>query len=388
MSSWTVHYWGEHGLCSKVVAAGSKQSALALAEVPAARVVKVAQSWMFSVASLDFGASLKPSLKVQTLFVARALALFVSGRAALVNRLIVSLPELNRIAKRHPQSLRDDIELSAKLRYLAFATGIVAIIESGEKTGRLVTALETSLTYLKQLLEASRNSSRQFVFGVILVVVSLLTFFLIPLLLTEPINMLTNLRGVKVEFTTATYVLLFVNTLVRDYWWLLSAVTCGGFVLTWRFRHALLQLPLLQVFGKLRKIRRSIHFLVTWRAFRVAGIPLEGHSRILVSTLGAHVAAYILGCLQRGESLTEALSQRFFSPTLVLALGGASQVDRETFTGIADMLLISLYEEQRAGASQAATAMYATGAVLTITTAMLLAFGLIFPIMGASAGAS
>lgn len=387
MSSWTVHYWGEHGLCSKVVAASSKQSALTLAQVPAARVVKVAQTWMFSLSRFGFGASLKPSLKVQSLFLARALALFASGKAALVNRLIASLPELNRIAKRHPESLRDDIELSAKLGHLAFSAGIIAIVEAGEKTGRLTPALETSLAYLKQLQEASQSSSRQFVFGTMLVVASLLVFSLSPLLLTEPISMLTNLGGVEVRFTVATHVLLFINALVRNYWWLLLTAAAGGFAVAWRFRHVLLQLPLLRMFGRLRKTRRSIYFLITWRAFRTAGIPLEGQARILTGTLGTHAAAYVLGCLQRGESLTEALSQRFFSSTLVLALGGAAQVDRRTFTGIADMLLTSLYEEQRTTASQAAAAMYLTGAMLTIATVALLAFGLIFPIMGASAGA-
>ena len=387
MATWTIRYWGDHGTCSEVVDADSRQSALALAGIPLSRVVKVARERGFPAMGFGLETSLKPSRRIQVLFLARALALFAGGGANLVNRLIASLPELDRVAKKRPQSLRDDLELSAKLRHLAFSPAIVAIVESGEKTGRLTEALEASLLYLKQMLEISGKHSKQFAFGALLIVASLTMFFSLPLLLTEPIDMLRKLNGVEVSFTPATHVLLFVNALVRDYWWLLATLSgCGAFAV-WRFRHALAEFAPFRVFGNLQKTRRSIHFLIIWRAFRVAGLPLEEQTGTLSAALGARACAHILKRLQRGESLTETLSRRFFSPTLVLAVAGLSQVDTGTFSGIVDMLLTSLREEQQAGASRAAAAMYAAGAVLTVATVLLLAFGLIFPIMGASAGA-
>ncbi len=387
MATWMVQYWGDHGTCSKLVDADSRQSALALAEVPLSRVVKVARDRVFPTADFGFATSLKPSRRIQVLFLARALALFASGGANLVNQLITSLPEVSRIAGKRPQSLRDDLELSAKLRHLTFSPAVVAIIESGEKTGRLTDALQVSLLYLKQMLEISGKHSRQLAFGVLLIVASLTMFFSLPLLLTEPIDMLRKLRGVEVNFTLATHVLLLVNALVRDYGWLLALSFGGGVAAVWHFRHVLMEAGPFRVFGSLQKTRRSIHFLVVWRAFRSAGLPLEEQTGTLSSALGARACAHILKRLQRGESLTETLSQRFFSPTLVLAVAGLSQVDIKIFSGIVDMLLTSLREEQQAGASRAAAAMYATGAILTIAMVLLLAFGLIFPIMGASAGA-
>ena len=387
MATWTIRYWGDHGTCSKVVDADSRQSALELAEIPLPRVVKIARNRILPAMNFGLEATLKPSRRIQALFLARALALFAGGGASLVNRLITSLPELGRIAKKRPQSLRDDLELSAKLRHLAFFPEVVAIIESGEKTGRLTDALETSLLYLKQMLEISGKNSKQFAFGALLVVASLTMFFSLPLLLTEPIDMLRKLRGIEIGFTPATHVLLFVNALVRDYWWLLVAgLGCGAFAV-WRFRHVLAEVAPFRVFGTLQKTRRSIHFLIVWRAFRVAGLPLEEQAGTLSAALGARACAHMIERLRRGESLTETLSQRFFSPTLVLAVAGLSQVNTGVFSGIVDMLLTSLREEQRAGASRAAAAMYVTGAILTIATVLLLAFGLIFPIMGASAGA-
>ena len=284
--------------------------------------------------------------------------------------------------------MRDDLELSAKLQHLGFFSEVVSIIEAGEKTGRLSVAIKAALVYLKQNIEISGKNSKQLTFGIVLIVSSLSLFFSLPLLLAEPINMLHNLRDIQINLTPATYVLLFVKVVVSDYWWLLCVGIGAISFLGWRFRYSLSQIPPFTVFGDLEKTKRAIHFLIMWRAFRVANIPLEEQVQILRSALGARASAYMIRRLERGESLTDTLSTTFFSSTLVLAIQGLSQVDAKTFLDIVDMLLASLHEERQAKASRVATTMYALGAVFTIATVMLLAFGLIFPIMGASAGLS
>ena len=382
MSAWTIHYWGDDGLRGKAVAAESRSAALALAGVPAPRVVKVTRRWWLS----DVSAWLRPPVKIQALFLARALALFAAGNAALVNDLIASLPELQRLAKRRPEALRDDLELSAKLQRLEFSPEIVAIVEAGEKTGRLTQAIETALVYLRRNIEIGRKSSKQFTFGVLLIAVSLSLFFSLPLLLAEPIEMLRGLRDVQVNLTPATYVLLFIKTAVKDYWWLSGAGIAVAGVAAWRFRRVVSRIPPFSAFWSLEKTRRSINFLVVWRAFRVAGIPLEEQKATLTASLGPYATAHVFDGLKRGESLSDTLSRRFFSPTLTLAAGGLSQVGVETFLKIADTLLTSLHEEQQAGTTRAAAIMYAFGVVVTISIVSLLAFGLIFPIMSTSAG--
>ncbi len=384
MAAWTIQYWGDDGLRGKAVAAVSKSSALALANVPPSRVVKIERRL---TAPSFCGRWSAPAAKIQMVLLARALALFAGGGAGLVNNLITSLPELRRLARKRAEILRDDLEFSAKLRGLEFAPEIVSIIEAGEKTGRLTQALETALTYLKQNTEIAQQNSKQFAFGVLLIAASLSLFFSLPLLLAEPIDTLRNLRDVRVTLTPATYVLLFVNAMVTDYWWLLCAGGAGASFAVWRYRRALSRVPPFSVFGSLEKTRRSIRFLIVWRAFRVAGIPLEEQAATLTSALGAAASARMFERLRRGESLTDTLDRRFFSATLTLAVEGLSQVGVEPFLKIVDLLLTSLREEQQAGAARVAAVMYACGAGLTIGTIALLALGLIFPIMGASAGA-
>ena len=386
MTEWVIQYWGDGGLCGKVVAADSKSSALALSRVPLPRVMKITRRRLLSADGFAALLSPRPSAKTQMLFLARALALFASGSVSRINELVVSLPELKRLAGRRLQALRDDLELSAKLQHLGFGAEIVSIIEAGEKTGKLTQALETALTYLKQNIEVEQKNSKQFMFGALLIVVSLSMFFSLPLLLSEPIDTLRNLRDVQVNMTPATYVLLFVSTMVRDYWWLLCAGGGAALFTIWRCRRLLLRVPPFNLFGSLGRIRRSIYFLIVWRAFRVAGIPLEGQTATLRAALGSDVSAQICERLKHGEALTDTLDQRFFSPTLTLATVGLSQVGIESFLKIVDILLVSLYEEQQARTSQAAAAMYTLGAVLSLATVAMLAFGLIFPIMSASAG--
>lgn len=382
MAAWTVHYWGDDGLRDKAVAAESRAAALALAGVPAPRVLKVTRRWWLS----DAVVWLKPPVKIQALFLARALALFTAGNAALVNDLISSLPELRRLAKKRPDALRDDLELSTKIQRLEFSPEIVAIIEAGEKTGRLTQAIETALVYLRRNIEIGQKSSKQFTFGVLLVVVSLSLFFVLPLLLAEPIEMLRGLRDVQVNLTFATYVLLFIKTAVADYWGLLAAGAVAAVTAAWRFRRALSHVPPFGAFLNLEKTKRSISFLVVWRAFRVAEVPLEEQKATLTASIGPTAAAHVFDGLKRGESLSGTLDRRFFSPILTLAAGDLSQIGAETFLKVAETLLTSLHEEQRAGAARVSAIMYAFGVVVTIAIVSLIAFGLIFPIMSTSAG--
>ena len=100
MATWTIQYWGGQGLCNKMVAADSKQSALDIAKIPTSRILKVTHCHFLSLSHLISAVSYRPSAKVQMLFFARSLALFAGGGANLINQVITSLPELKRSDKK------------------------------------------------------------------------------------------------------------------------------------------------------------------------------------------------------------------------------------------------------------------------------------------------
>jgi len=384
MSTWAVRYWGSDGLRDKIVTANSRSSALELADVPAPRVVKVVRRTMLSRDQLAKLLLPRPSPKTQMLFLARVLALFATGNTGLVDQLITSLPQLRRSVKGNARVLRDDIELSGKLRHLRFNPEVVAIAIAGEKTGRPMQAIEIALTYMKQNMEIREKNSKQMIFGLLLLIVSSLMFFLLPPLLTEPLETLRNLRDVEIALTPATHLLWFIGAAVGEYGGLLCAVLALTGSLLWKFRHSLLRVPPFNVFGRLDGIRRSVRFLLVWRAFRLADIPLEEQRDTLIAALGPHASAYMFGRLRQGETLGDTLYDRLFSSTRTLAASGLSQVGADTFAKVVDALLVSLREEQQIASARAAVVLYALGVALTVATIALLALGLIFPIMSAS----
>ena len=384
MSTWAVRYWGSDGLRDKIVTANSRSSALELADVPTPRVVKVVRRRMLSRDQLAKLLLPRPSPKTQMLFLARVLALFATGNTGLVDQLITSLPQLRRAVKGNARVLRDDIELSGKLRHLGFNPEVTAIAIAGEKTGRPMQAIEIALTYMKQNMEIREKNSKQIIFGLLLLVVSSLMFFLLPPLLAEPLETLRNLRDVEIALTPATHVLWFVGAAVGEYGGLLCAVLALMGSLLWKFHHSLLRVPPFSVFGRLDGIRRSVRFLLVWRAFRLADIPLEEQRDTLIAALGPYASAHMFGRLRQGETLSDTLDDRFFSSTLTLAAAGLSQVGTDTFAKVVDALLVSLREEQQIASARAAGVLYALGVTLTAATIALLALGLIFPIMSAS----
>ena len=382
MPQWVVEYWGRRGRSRMPVRAGSHASARRSSGVPASRVIRISRDWS-SLRGLDLVAR-RPGHKTQLLFLVRAQAMLAStGRVAVVE-LIDQFGELRRMAKYAPQARREDLNLSRRLEYLGFDNIVVTLIVTGERTGTLKETLRAALRYVKMCEKVRNETSSQVSLGLLLFALGLLSLFVLPLVLSEPLQALQNLRGIEIRTTLATDLLLGLNMLITEQLGVLlvaAAAVCAAAV---RWRERLGWLWPISLFEKLRNTKRSVQLLMVWVPFRLTRLALENEEDLLSSMLGKDASSALIPRLRMGAALEDVLDARWFSPTLAFAASSLNAAPRADVQSMSDVVMGALLEEQKGQTRRVSLSLYLGGAILTIGVIVMTAFGLIFPILGAT----
>ena len=117
----------------------------------------------------------------------------------------------------------------------------------------------------------------------------------------------------------------------------------------------------------------------------MANIPLQNCRSIVSRALGAELSEDVFRRLQSGESMATILKGESFSPILAMSSRSLVETDDQTFTQTVEVLIPVLLEEQRVMAKRLSVFFYASGIALTVGIVLMVAFGLIFPILSATA---
>ena len=384
MSQWMVKYWGRNGAETVAVNAPSSAVAVRLTGLPPARIVRVERQWAKLWSATVW--TPKPSQRVQLLFLVRACAMYSGTGRVHAGELIDEFGALKRLARSRPQVRRADLELSDRIRGLNFDDVLVSLVRAGERTGGLAASLRVAVDYLKMSERIRGATSSQFVLAFLLFGASCLTFFAMPVMLSGALQSLINVRAVQIELTAATHLMLWMDAVLRAYW----PLVCGGMAAAlgaaWMMRERLRRLRLFAFANRLQRIKRSARLMMVWMPYQIAGLVLEKETALLKRILGENAAAKILPRLGEGESLGDVLDRRWFSETLVQVGRGLSGAYTEDFKRIGAVALEALTEERQMFTRRLATLLYFGGALATMGVVALVAFGLIFPILGATTG--
>ena len=382
MFEWFIRYCDIQGVHNSVVAASSRAGALRTLNVPPGCVLDVRRRWGLRL-YFERLHTRSPPIKLQLLLLTQISALLASGESSRFNQVLQSLPALRRFSARYPDVLRDDFSLSEKLASLHCADEVVISIAAGEKTDTLPAALQDAIDHLRQTIVVRESSFGTLLLGLVLFFVSLTVFFALPSFLQEPLRMLVEAEGIEVQATPATSVLLGINRLTEHGVLLLLGFAALSLVL-WFFRASIKHWPPFSLVGRWRNIRRSLRFLGAWRPMRLANVSLQTCPSIFTRALGASCAGDFFERLRNGESLSTILQAEYFSPLLALSNRGLVEADDKTFAHTVDVLISVLLEEQRSLSKRLAAFFYTAGIVFTIGVVMMVTFGLIFPILGAT----
>lgn len=382
MPRWVVEYWGRAGRSRVSVRAGSYAMVPRLSNVPTGRVIRITRDR--SLPELPELFTRKPSGNVQLLFLVRACAMYASSGRVAVDDLINEFGELRRIAKTEQQVWREDLDLSRRLQYLRFDSVVTVLIVTGERTGTLEQSLRAAMRYIKTREAVRNNTSSQVSMGVLLFALGMLALLSLPLILSEPLRGLQNIRGIEIKMTWATDILFGLNFLLGEQLLFTLTATGAATVLVAVFRKRLAWIGSFGLTTKLRNTKRSVRLLMTWVPFRLMGLALESEENLLTDVLGKDAAAALIPRLRSGAALGDVLDQRWFSGTLARSGSGLGVATSSDVQPMADAVMSALLEEMKSLTGRVAMLLYLGGVAATISVIAIVAFGLIFPIIGAT----
>ncbi len=211
----------------------------------------------------------------------------------------------------------------------AFSRLYVAMVKAGEVGG----VLDDTLNRLSDTLEAqvalrSKIKSAMMypiaVFGLVILIVTAMLIFVVPMFQ----NLYADLGG---ELPLPTKVLLGISKAVTSYWWLLAALSVGGWFgfRAWKkteqgqeiFDKIKLRLP---IFGGLVHKTAIARFSHTLAALVKTGVPILQSMDIVAETSGNAVVAAavkdVQASVKEGESLAMPLTAHEVFPPMVVQM--------------------------------------------------------------------
>ena len=382
--SWQIVYWGKYGKSRMSVSAENRKAAIRISGIPVARVIRVRCHWLnLYYIRLRL---MRPDEKTQLNILLNMQAHCLTGNFDKAAAVLHSNSTMNIFASLYSTAMREDLEISRQLRMLQFDPEICAAIENGEQAGNLSLGVEEAIQYLKRMMKLRTETSRQFILGLIMLIASVGIFFFVLPLMSESFKPLLEIESIGFSSTIATVLLLAISDFIAanriGILLVIFFICCAVFFYYPKIKH----LPPFSMFDKLGKNRRSIKFLAAWTLYRVSGMVMETDHRSLCRILGDKVGNTVYRALEHGQSLSDVITTRYFSPTLVGAMPALCCFQVSELKNISVLLLENLIEEQNQQSKVIAGVFYALAVAISLTLVFMLAYGLIFPMFSMVAG--
>ena len=244
------------------------------------------------------------------------------GRGSLtpeeLDRIIAQLPSLQRNRRSRSAAGLTGLAPAELLLQLNVHPFAVALCREGERLGQIPDMLLQAATFLDHQRQSQERLYSPLLRAGLYTATTLGLFALTPFLFQMLLDRLSG--HVEIQTTLATDILMTLHALLTHYLPLtLGAVGVLAFA-GYRFWNRIRVFPPLSDIDNLvRGQRSSILLAVLAPAFR-KGIHLADLVRSLRPLLGKHASRHLYTRLRTGHSLSQSLSERYFSRTLTAGL--------------------------------------------------------------------
>ncbi len=235
-----------------------------------------------------------------------------------LERMIAQLPTVRRNRKSRSTTVLAGLAPAELLLQLNAHPFAIALCREGERLGQVPEMLLQAADFLDRQRKDREKLHGPLLRAGLYTLASLGLFALTPFLFQMLLDRLSG--RVEIQTTLATDILMVLHLLLTGY----LPVTLGAAgalaFAGYRFWHRIRALPPLRdIDGLVRGQRSSVLLDILAPAFR-KGIHLADLVRSLHPLLGKHASQYLYRRLHAGHSLSQSLSERYFSRTLATGL--------------------------------------------------------------------
>ena len=244
------------------------------------------------------------------------------GRGSLtpeeLDRIITQLPTLRRNRRFRSATNLTGLAPAELLLQLNVHPLAVALCREGERLGQVPGMLLQAADFLSRQQKSQEKLRGPLLRAALYTVAALGLFALTPLLFQMLLDRLSG--RVEIQTTLATDILMVLHALLTSHLPLTLGMAGILAFAGYRFWYRVRKLPpLSDIDGLVRGQRSSVLLDVLAPAFR-KGIHLADLVRSLHPLLGKHASRHLYARLHAGHSLSQSLSERYFSRTLTTGL--------------------------------------------------------------------
>jgi type II secretory pathway component PulF len=383
MAWYLIQYLDEDGKKQRIeVEAPTEEEAVRESKIRQTNVLKVGKSIKFGNQDLP--------LETQELILSQIRALVFSGQT--INMGVEHM--LNRIAKIKPKAKQVRLQLksggtvSEVLTTMGLSKAGIALVRSGEASGRLSEALDSALSHVKAEKAIKAEVSSPFTEGITIVLIATGMLMGLPGMIAPAMNSMAD-AGLNIETNFLTDMLLFINDYNAEIWYVLLGIIVGSFVFRKLLWKVLQNVPGFRVMKDFFIIKRSVLMLMVFSPLFSSGISLSKALEIIKSSMSSasdnKAVNQVVANMRKGMSFSAAINDKEnWAPLFYNSFSSFEQATFEAQMGLIESVTDALLGELKGVSKKIATTAGIVGKFLGFLALMMMIGGYYFPSLTAS----
>lgn len=382
MAYYLISYIDDEGKKQRVeVESNTEAEAIALSKIGTQNIDKVSKSFVIGNKDLP--------LETQELVLSQIRALVFSGQTIDngISHMVKRIGGLKSKKKSIELQLKGGATISDLLSVMGISKAGVALVRSGESSGRLSEALDSALDHVKSEKAIKSEVSSPFTQGIVIVLIAIGMIMGLPGMIAPALETLIN-AGLKVETNILTDMLVFINKYNSEIWYTLFGSIIVFVVFNKPIWYVLQNVPGFRVIRDFFILKRSVLMLMVFKPLFASGLSLNQALSIIKASMSgkANIKAIndVVDGMNQGLSLSDAIANKNWAPLFYNSFGAFEQATYDAQLKLIDSVTEALLGELKNASKKIAAAAGILGKFLGFLALMMMVIGYYFPSLTAS----
>lgn len=383
MPWYLIQYIDSEGSRERIEIEGdSEDEAISFAKINEDQVEKISKS--VKIGSQDL------PLEIQELILSQIRALVFSGQTIGVG--IEHM--LNRISKLKPKikviklQLESGATVSEILRVMGISKAGVALVRSGETSGRLSEALDSALSHVKAEKAIKSEVSSPFTEGITIVLIAVGMLMGLPGMIAPAMASMQK-AGLNLETNFLTDMLIFINENNSEIWYAMLGIVVFSVIFKKTLWRLLQNVPGFRVIKDYFIIKRSVLMLMVFKPLFSSGISLSKALDIIKTSMSSpadnKAIKQVVDSMEHGASFSSAIhNEENWAPMFFNSFASFEQATFDAQMGLIESVTEALLGELKGVSKKIALTAGITGKFLGFLALMMMIGGYYFPSLTAS----
>ncbi len=342
------------------------------------RILSVNKSFSFGSKNL--------AIETQELIISEIRALAYSGQA--MHNGVINILQRANIKKLNIDNIVDDGSTISDILALAgIGKPVVALVASGESSGRLHDALNSSMIYLQTQKKIKDQVKSPFTQSGIIILIAFAMLMLLPKIIAPALKSLTSTLHAETNFMTS--VLLFIYNNDLQIWLTILTIIATILLFKKKIRPFIRKIPVLKILDEFFVLKRSALLLMIFKPLFKSGISISKALLIIRSSMESdtdvQAVQLLIDKMNDGDNLSSAVNDHiYWSPIFYNSFASFEKSVLSAQLELIDSVIFALLSRLTVISTKISSIANLLGKFLGFLSLLLIIVGYYFPSLTAS----